>query len=420
MIATLRQRNFFLLWFAGLVSFSGDWLLAVALPVAVYQLTRSPLEVSLTLIAGTLPRIALGSVAGVFVDRWERKRTMVIANLLLAVTLLPLLLDLAVERLWLVYLVIFVKGVISQFLYPAENAMLPELVSKDYLVPANALNTLNNNLARLIGPAVGGLVFGLAGLGVVVMLDILTFVIAAGLILMISVTSKPVQTVTQTASGAWAKMVRDWRDGLAFIRGDRVLRTIFLCVAMMAVGEGVMSTLFAPFVTNVLGGTALEYGWLMSAQAVGGLLGGFAIARIGKDAKPALLFAVGAFFVGAIDLLIFNYAAFVPGVLPGILLFILVGIPAVGAMTGYTTLLHTQTADEYRGRVFGALGACWALFMLVGMGFAGLMGERLGLGIINLQSLGYTLTGIVAFVMLRAAVAEAPQTAPQEVQQEAA
>jgi MFS family permease len=408
MIATLRQRNFFLLWLAGLISFSGDWILAVALPVAVFQLTQSPLEVSLTLIAGTLPRIVLGSVAGVFVDRWERRRTMVIANLLLAVILLPLLIDLAVERLWIVYLVIFAKGVISQFMYPAENAMLPQLVGKEHLVSANALNSLNNNLARLLGPAIGGLIFGLAGLDVVVVLDILTFIAAAGLIMMISVRSQPVQAVTQTATGAWAKVVREWRDGLAFIRGDRTLRTIFMCVAIMSVGEGTMSTLFAPFVSDVLDGGSLEYGWLMSAQAVGGLLGGFAIARIGKNAKPALLFAVGALFVGAVDLLIFNYAAFVPGVLPGILLFILVGFPAVGAMTGYSTLLHTQTADEYRGRVFGAVDTCWAVFMLCGMSFAGVLGERVGIGIINIQALAYILTGVIAFAMLRG-VAAVPQ-----------
>jgi predicted MFS family arabinose efflux permease len=417
MIATLRQRNFLLLWFAGLISFSGDWFLAVALPVAIYQLTQSPLEVSLMLAASTIPRIVLGSVAGVFVDRWERKRTMVIANLLLALVLLPLLLDLRAERLWLVYAAVFTKGIIGQFLYPAEDAMLPQLVGKKHLVSANALNSLNNNLARLIGPALGGLVFGLAGLGVVVLVDILSFVAAAGLIAMINVKSQPVRAAAQTATSAWAKVLHEWRDGLAFIRGDRVLRTIFVCVAIMSVGEGVMSTLFAPFVTNVLGGSALEYGWLMSAQAVGGLVGGVAIARVGKNAKPGALLAFGAFFVGAIDLLIFNYSAFVPGVLPGVLLFILVGVPAVSAMTGYATMVQTQTADEYRGRVFGALGTFWALFMLCGMGFAGLMGERLGIvAVLNIQGYGYMLTGIIAFLMLRG-TAMTPQP---EIQQEAA
>src|SRR5919198_1112108 len=84
MIATLRQRNFALLWFAGLISLAGDWMLIVALPIYVYQLTGSTLATSTMFIAGRLPTLLFGSVAGVFVDRWDRKRTMVVANLLLA------------------------------------------------------------------------------------------------------------------------------------------------------------------------------------------------------------------------------------------------------------------------------------------------------------------------------------------------
>jgi len=89
MLTTLRQRNFALLWAGGLISMAGDGMLYIGLPIYIYQLTHSTLATSLMFIAETVPRIALGSVAGVFVDRWERKRTMVIANGLLALGLLP-------------------------------------------------------------------------------------------------------------------------------------------------------------------------------------------------------------------------------------------------------------------------------------------------------------------------------------------
>lgn len=92
MIATLRQRDFSLLWFAGLVSMIGNWMLGVALSVLVYSMTGSVLAVGGNLLATTLPSLLFGSVAGVFVDRWERRQTLVIANLLLGLTLLPLLL----------------------------------------------------------------------------------------------------------------------------------------------------------------------------------------------------------------------------------------------------------------------------------------------------------------------------------------
>src|SRR4051812_26063594 len=105
MIATLRQRDFSLLWFAGLISISGNWMLSIALPVAVYTLTGSTLAVGGMLLASTLPGILFGSFAGVFVDRWERRRTLVIVNLLQAVSILPLVLVRSVDALWIVYLV---------------------------------------------------------------------------------------------------------------------------------------------------------------------------------------------------------------------------------------------------------------------------------------------------------------------------
>src|SRR5689334_4152288 len=108
MLATLRQRNFGLLWFAGLISLAGDWTLRVALPIYVYQLTGSTLATSTILMAGMLPNLLLGSVAGVFVDRWDRKRTMVVSNLLLALGLLPLLAVHSADQLWIVFLVAFV------------------------------------------------------------------------------------------------------------------------------------------------------------------------------------------------------------------------------------------------------------------------------------------------------------------------
>jgi MFS family permease len=125
MVATLRQRNFAVLWFAGLISLMGNWMLWIALPVAVYTFTGSTLAVGAMLLANTLPGILFGSLAGVFVDRWECKRTMVVVNGLLAVSIIPLLLVRSADWLWLVYIVSFVQSTLSQFFAPAENAMLP-------------------------------------------------------------------------------------------------------------------------------------------------------------------------------------------------------------------------------------------------------------------------------------------------------
>ena len=131
MIAVLRRRNFALLWFGGLISMAGDWVLRIGLPLYIYQLTGSTLATGIMFMAGMLPSLLLGSVAGVFVDRWDRKRTMVIANLLLAVSLLPLLLVRSVEWVWIAYIAAFAQSCIAQFFDPAESAMLPLLVGEE-------------------------------------------------------------------------------------------------------------------------------------------------------------------------------------------------------------------------------------------------------------------------------------------------
>ena len=190
MLTVLRRRDFALLWFAGLVSLTGDWMLVVALPITVYELTGSALATGGVLIANKLSALVLGSVAGVFVDRWDRKRTMVVANLVRAPMLLLLLAVDSAERVWIVYVVAAAVSAVGQFFRPAENALLPRLVGEEHLVPANALNALNDNLSRLVGPALGGLVAAWFGLGGVVAVDAASFLVAAGMIAAIAASTQ--------------------------------------------------------------------------------------------------------------------------------------------------------------------------------------------------------------------------------------
>ncbi|HLJ80938.1 MAG TPA: MFS transporter, partial [Ktedonobacterales bacterium] len=191
MLATLRTRDFALVWLAGLISLTGDWLLMIGLPIYTFTLTGSALATSIMFMAAVVPQILLSSVAGVFVDRWNRKWTMIVTNGLLALGLLPLLLVHDMRTLWIVYAVAFGESIIAQFFAPAESAILPTLVREDQLVAANSLNALNKNIGRLGGPALGGLVVAWAGLGGVALLDTLSFALAAALVLFIAPAARP-------------------------------------------------------------------------------------------------------------------------------------------------------------------------------------------------------------------------------------
>src|ERR1051326_8738762 len=182
MIAALRQRNFALLWLGGLSSNTGDWLLVIGLPVYVYLLTGSALATSITLIVAFVPNLLLGSVAGVFVDRWDRRRTMLLANLLLAAGLLPLLLIHDTRTLWILYPVLFFEAAVDQFVQPAESALIPHLVSEEHLVTANSLNSVSSSVSRLAGAALGGILLATFGLHITALLDLISFLFVAAML----------------------------------------------------------------------------------------------------------------------------------------------------------------------------------------------------------------------------------------------
>ncbi|HLQ29125.1 MAG TPA: MFS transporter [Ktedonobacteraceae bacterium] len=426
MVALLRQRNFGLLWFAGLISLIGDWMLLIGLPIYVYTLTRSTLATSTMFIVEMIPRIALGSVAGVFVDRWNRKRIMVVTNILLALGLLPLLLFRSVDLLWVVYVVAFFEAVISQFFAPAESALLPRLVDDEHLGTANSLSSLNQNMARLIGPPLGGIVAGLLGLTGVALLDAASFLIAGGMIALIAIEARPIKSsasfevveavgTIEITVNPWLKVWYEWLAGLRLIRQENPVFVVFMLLAITSLGEGVFSVLFVVFVNRILHGGALQIGWLMGAQAVGGLIGGLLVGYVASRVSSSRLIGFGAIAFGFVDLVIFNYPAFFTGFIIAVILFVIVGIPGVGMSTGITTLLQTAVADEYRGRIFGAIGTTSSLLMLLGTTLAGLTGDLLGVvTVLNIQGAVYVLAGVVVLLLLRTSAVKITEPASRE------
>lgn len=409
----LANRNFALLWWGGLVSMIGGWALQIGLPVYVYETTGSTLATGLMFMVGTVPRILLGSVAGIFVDRWDRQRTMIVTNLLLFAGVLPLALVPLTGWLWLVYVVAFVQAATSRFFIPAENAFIPTVVEENQLPSTNALNALNDNLARLIGPALGGVAMGLVGLQGVVILDAASFLVAAGCIALVRTRPAPVQETPEPSEvlGGLRGVWQEWLEGLNLVRQSRIVTLLFIIIAITSVGEGVMATLFIPFVTDILQGEAAAVGWLMSAQAIGSTIGGVWVSGLDGRIKPYRLLGWGALGLGVIDLAIFNYPYFLSGIALALLLIALAGFPVSALQTGLLTLFQTSVEDRYRSRVFGAYGTTTALLNLVGMGLASVLGNPLGIvPVINVQGVAYVAAGTVGLVLLRRQVVLASST----------
>lgn len=403
MLATLRQRNFALLWFGGLISETGDWLLLIGLPIYVYLLTRSALQTSALFMIELLPTILFGSVAGVFVDRWDRRRTMVIGNALQGAVLLLLLAVRSPSQLWIIYAVAFIESVISQFMGPAVNALLPNLVGEEGIVSANSLVAVNNNLARLVGSPLGGFVVGFWNLTGVVLLDSASFFLAMIMIAGVWVSPRPVEEHEMLAPlSPWLTIWRDWLEGLALIWRSRTITTLFSIGALQAAAQGIFLVLYVIWVLKVLHGGATGVGWLRGVQAIGGLLGGVLVGWLGGRVRPFSLIGLGAIGFGLVELAIWNSPSIVSGLVLPTVLFIAVGLPGAAYGAGLNTMLQTSTVDQYRGRVFGAFTASYSVLMVIGMGLAGILGDRVGvLPVLNVQAGIYILTGLLALALLR-------------------
>ena len=185
------------------------------------------------------------------------------------------------------------------------------------------------------------------------------------------------------------------------MRTRRVLLTVFMVGAVTGLGEGVFLALFPPFVRVALDGGALELGWLMSAQAVGGVFGGLVVGSAAARLSQSRLLGLGAVLFGLIDLVIFVYPSFVQSIGVGLALFVLVGIPATALLAGLQTLLQTSAEDRFRGRVFGALGTTQALLMLAGTLLGGVSGDGVGIvPVLVVQGGAYVEAGALVLILL--------------------
>ena len=406
MLATLRHRDFALLWVAGLISVAGDFALLVALPLHAYALTGSAIATGGVFAATLIPSVVLGSIAGVFVDRWDRKRTLVTADLARAALLLPLLAVVSSDLLWLLYLVRAGTGVVGLFFDPAESALLPRLVGEEQLVTANALNALNNNFGRLIGPALGGLLYAAGGLPVVVIVDVVSFAVSAALVFAIRADARPEREPPVSHEGpARSSAFGEWRAGWELVGRDRSLRIIFLATGIGFVGEGTFGVGFTPLVIDVLQGGATGAGVLNSAQAIGGLLAGATVARVALKASPRILFAGGMIGLGLTDLGVANAGALArPGtgaVVVACGFMFLAGFPVVATSSARQGLLQMLTADAYRGRVFGSLGAAYGLAILFGLGVGGVAIDAVGVvPVVSVGAAMWIVGGVFALARL--------------------
>jgi MFS family permease len=391
------------LWAAGLVSDTGDWLLRIALPIVVYQLTGSAVGTSVAFAAELAPGIVLAPLGGRLADTVDRRAVMIALSALQAIALLPLLLVHNGHGLVIVYAVIVAQASLAALFDPAKNALLPALVDPRQLVSANSLAGLGTAVGRLAGGPLGGLLLAAGSLRTIVSVDALSFGVAALLIARL-----PRRAGAE--GGRNADGVRLSAGGLRLVLRRPAIAAALLVALVAETAQGIFLVLFIVFVARRLHGGSAEIGLLRGVQAVGAIGGGLLLTLRGDRWRPLVLAAVAATAFGVLDLTIWNGPLLTRSEAVYVGLFACAGAPGVMLDTAGISFLQRTVGDGERGRVFAAVGLTENTGQVLGILAAGVLTAPLGLmALLNAQGALYVVAG--ALVLLFGRRARPPRTA---------
>jgi len=379
----LRNRHFLALWLGQVISNVGDYFYFLAVPIAVNRLTGSTTAMALSMMSIFLPQLLFGLVAGVFVDRWDRKWTMIVADLLRGLIVLLCLTIRSADQVWIFFLVGFLVSSASRFFFPARSAAIPLIVKKNELMVANGLSQITQTVALIAGSALAGFAIGFWGEQVAFIADSISYFISAVLILTITVphnlsSSPGKQPGSGQLRAVWQEMVM----GLSFIKGSQVLVGVLMSLGVIQLGIGAMQVIWVPFFQNYFGVGPEGLGIVDSAQGFGMAVGAIAIGFLAARLKRKTIIGVGITAIGGLVALMGLSPVFV--LVLG-LSFVL-GLFLSPVQAALSTVIQLAVPDDKMGRVNSAIGTASSMAMLISMAVVGMIGDVVGLRLIYVVS----------------------------------
>jgi len=366
MFAVFRKRDFTLLWLAQLVSTAGSALTDLAAGIFVWRVTGSTLAVGLTLMVTAIPSLIVGLLAGVYVDRHDRRRIMIWTCLIQAVIVGLIAVVIGFETIALVglYVLLLLNAGVKQFFDPAHDSLIPEIASDEELAAANSFLSIAGFGSTAVGFAGAGLLAGTVGLQWAFLLDAASFLFAAGCIALMGKYAMP-KPDDEASVGVIAANLR---AGLSTLAGTPVIRSIFLVAALMFFAFGLWNVLLLPFSLKELGATEFQYGLQEGLTSVGFVIGSFFMARFSRALPEPAWMTVAMAAMGVCSIL-YGLSTQI-GV--AILIVTISGFANAPSAIARSTLLQRTTPRDMRGRVFSAFYVLRDIVFLFGMAAAGL------------------------------------------------
>lgn len=380
----LRNRSFAFLWSADIISAVGDQFYNLALMWYVLRITGSVLATGLVPAFGFLAQVSLGLVAGALADRWPRKRIMILADTTRACVVLGIgsLALAGAISLWQIYASSFLLTAARLFFGPARSAALPEIVGGESLVQANALMSTTRRSVALAGTALGAAAIVIVGPVLAILANGISFAISA---LCVAQATFPPSVASRRAALNLQMIVGDVWAGLKFVAHSAILRQLIAVAVVANFGGGLTAGLLPVLAQRQLHGSTKVYGALVTALAIGQLLG--SLLMVGRGKRLPLgqsviwsLFATGAAYVAIAVARLWPLAAVLLGV---------DGFTSAVANIPIGTLLQLSAPSEARGRVITAFSVLVNLGSPAGVAIGAFGAARLGLPPI------YVLAGIL-------------------------
>jgi MFS family permease len=372
------NRSFRFLWLGQVVSQMGDWFDTIAVYTIALRLTGSSRSVALIMVARFLPSVVMGPLSGVVADRFSRRSIMITADLLRAVVVLGFLFIRRPDQMWLVYVLTVMQLAFSAFFEPAKTAAIPSIVSDRELLPANAIASVTWSVMLTLGAAMGGFVAGWFGTDVAFVLDSLTFITSALLILSVKLPRRPARVKAKLNIGK-ALGITDTIEGARYVKHRSRVLAYLMVKPAWGLGGGILTLLavFGERVFPVAGKTATGIGVLFTARGIGTAVGPIVAQRWAGETPKRMQNAIGiAFLIAGVF-----YVAFgVSRSFTLALLFLAIAHCGGSILWVFSTvLLQREVEDKFRGRVFAAELALLTLTMAASNYLVGELMDRFGL-----------------------------------------
>lgn len=360
MFAALRIRDYRYLWLGLIISSNGMWMQMVAQGYLVYELTRSPAALGLVGLARALPVLVLSLFAGVAADRMDRRKLLLVTQSLAGVfsLILAVLTSTGMIQVWMIFVLSFCTASVMSFDNPTRQALIPDLVGREYMANAIALNSTAFSASQVLGPAVAGVILAATNVAVCFYFNAVSYIA----IIVALLAMRPVPTKGARSTGG---MLQNLTEGFGYVRKNAVVGAFLAQIGVLCLLNRSSSQLLPAVQRDVLHVGPDGLGALNAATGIGALIAALAVAKLSTYSHRGWL-VLGAFAAASVALIGFAFSRSFP---LSCALLLVIGGGGVMVMSTTNMLIQTRIPDELRGRVMGI----WTMLIMGGMPLGALL-----------------------------------------------